>query len=490
MNNFRGAIFIVVAILTAPAISAQQRYSLADIISRAKTHSTAAKQVETQKENRYWQYRYYKTEYNPQLRLTGNLPTYYKRVDPILQPDGTIVYLGREQTDNFLQLGLVQPIRFTGGEVSINTNLNYFKDFRNNSFLEEQWSGTVMNIRFTQPLLSFNRLRWQRKTQPLLYEESKRQFVEQTETISRQAVERFFNVIANQIALRTALYNLANNDTIYKIEQGRYNIGTTSKDKILQVELQLLRSRQDVAQARLNLETATLQLRSYIGLTDTDPVELVLPDVIPEFDVNVDEALQFARQNRSDYIAFERRRIEADLAVAQAEGERFRGTTLTAAYGLNNNGLAVGDIYNNPQEQQMVNLTLSVPVLDWGRNRSYTRTAEANKKLNDYIIAQDEVTFEQDIYTKVRQFEMLRLQIEITKKADEVAQERYNVAQNRYLIGKIDITNLSIALTEKDQAKRSYIEALQMFWEAYYELRRITLYDFATRQPLYTGQEP
>jgi outer membrane protein TolC len=200
--------------------------------------------------------------------------------------------------------------------------------------------------------------------------------------------------------------------------------------------------------------------------------------------------LQFARQNRSDYIAFERRRIEADLAVAQAEGERFRGTTLTAAYGLNNNGLAVGDIYNNPQEQQMVNLTLSVPVLDWGRNRSYTRTAEANKKLNDYIIAQDEVTFEQDIYTKVRQFEMLRLQIEITKKADEVAQERYNVAQNRYLIGKIDITNLSIALTEKDQAKRSYIEALQMFWEAYYELRRITLYDFATRQPLYTGQEP
>jgi outer membrane protein TolC len=347
-----------------------------------------------------------------------------------------------------------------------------------------------MNIRFTQPLLSFNRLRWQRKTQPLLYEESKRQFVEQTETISRQAVERFFNVIANQIALRTALYNLANNDTIYKIEQGRYNIGTTSKDKILQVELQLLRSRQDVAQARLNLETATLQLRSYIGLTDTDPVELVLPDVIPEFDVNVDEALQFARQNRSDYIAFERRRIEADLAVAQAEGERFRGTTLTAAYGLNNNGLAVGDIYNNPQEQQMVNLTLSVPVLDWGRNRSYTRTAEANKKLNDYIIAQDEVTFEQDIYTKVRQFEMLRLQIEITKKADEVAQERYNVAQNRYLIGKIDITNLSIALTEKDQAKRSYIEALQMFWEAYYELRRITLYDFATRQPLYTGQEP
>ena len=143
------------------------------------------------------------------------------------------------------------------------------------------------------------------------------------------------------------------------------------------------------------------------------------------------------------------------------------------------------DVYHEPLEQQFINLSLSVPILDWGRNKSYTRTAIANKKLNDYIIAQDEVTFEQDVYTRVGQFEMLRLQIEITKKADEVAQERYIVAQNRYLVGKIDITNLNIALNEKDAAKRSYIDALKQFWVAYFELRRTTLYDFATRQLLY-----
>jgi outer membrane protein TolC len=85
----------------------------------------------------------------------------------------------------------------------------------------------------------------------------------------------------------------------------------------------------------------------------------------------------------------------------------------------------------------------------------------------------------------VRQFEMLRLQIEITKKSDQVAQQRYLVAQNRYLIGKIDITNLNIALNEKDSAKRSYLEALKSFWTAYYDLRRLTLYDFAAKRLLY-----
>ena len=97
--------------------------------------------------------------------------------------------------------------------------------------------------------------------------------------------------------------------------------------------------------------------------------------------------------------------------------------------------------------------------------------------------------FEQEIITQVRQFEMLRLQIEITRKSDEVAQERYVVAQNRYLIGKIDITNLNIALTEKDTAKRSYLLALKSFWTAYYNLRRLTLYDFANRKALYLSQE-
>ncbi len=488
MNNRLSVFIFLFSFLCFSQLSAQQAFTLQDIIERAKRQSPASKQAETRKENSYWQYRYYKTEFNPQLRLTGNIPTYYKRVNPVLQPDGTIEYKPLRQTDNFLQLGLLQPISFTGGEISVNTNLNYFRDFTNENTANEQWSGTVMNIRLTQPLLTFNRLRWQRMTEPLLFEESKREFVEENELISRQAVERFFNVIENQIALQIAQFNLANNDTIYKIEQGRYNIGTTSKDKLLQVELQLLRSRQDVAQARLNLQTARLQLRSFIGIMDNDQVELVLPEEIPQFTVTVDEALQYAKENRSDYIAFQRRRIEADRGVAQAKGERFRGTNITASYGLNNNGIAVDDVYQDPLEQQYINLSLSVPILDWGRNKSYTRTAMANKKLNDYIIAQDEVTFEQDVYTKVGQFEMLRLQSEITRKADEVAQERYIVAQNRYLIGKIDITNLNIALNEKDAAKRSYIDALKQFWLAYYELRRTTLYDFATRQLLYTPE--
>ena len=132
------------------------------------------------------------------------------------------------------------------------------------------------------------------------------------EFISRQATQRFFSYLDAQINLQIAQFNLANNDTIYKIETGRYNIGTTSKDRLLQVELQLLRSQQDVAQARLDLETSRLNLRTYIGINEDIDIELILPTDIPEFDVEYMEALNYAKENRSDYLAFERRRIDAE----------------------------------------------------------------------------------------------------------------------------------------------------------------------------------
>ena len=485
-NLTAGSLFLITFFLSLSS-SAQQRFTLEDIIQRAKNQSPSSKWAETRKENRFWSYRSFRTNYNPQLRLEGQLPVYYKSVRQVGQPDGTYNYTPVQQTNNEVTLGLRQPLPFSGGIISANSGLGFFKDYNDETPQAEQWSGSVFNIALNQPIFAFNQYRWDKKIEPLVYEESKREYVEEMEDIAGTAVQRFFNVLEQQINHQMASFNLANNDTIYKIEQGRYNIGTTSLDKLLQVELQLLNSRQQVAQASLDLETARLQLRSFIGLNDGEQFQLVLPEEIPQFSVSVDEALEYAKQYRADYIGFKRRRLQGEESVAQARGRRFQ-VDARAAYGLNNNGLILPDVYSNPTEQQQFSLGFSIPVLDWGRNKAMMQTAIATKKLTDFQIAQDEVNFEQEVMTQVRQFEMLRLQLEITKKSDEVAAERYNVSQNRYLIGKIDITNLNLALNEKDDAKRRYIQALRDFWFAYYNLRQLTLYDFAARKLLYNPE--
>lgn len=482
MNKIRYILFVsfLTTAFAAPVLG-QQVYSLEDVIQMAKNQSPFAKQAETRKENRYWSFRYYKSNYNPQLRLNGNLPGYNQDYFQNRLDDGTIRFQSQEQTTMAVNLGLEQPISLTGGTLSLNTGVNRYEDFRSNF---RQYSGTVVNIRLDQPILGFNDLRWDNKTEPLRYEESKREFVEELESISQTATTYFFNVLDAQIGLQLATFNLANNDTIYKIEQGRYNIGTTTKDKLLQAELQLLQSQQQVTAARINLQNSKLALRSYIGLRESDEFTLMLPEEIPPLSLDSEHALQLARDNRADYIAFERRKIEADRQVAQARGQRFQ-INLMASYGLNNSGDQMRELYNDPLSERRVNVGFNFPVLDWGRNRGRMRSAIANQKLENYIIDQDAVIFEQEVITHVAQFEILLSHIEITKKSDEIANERYIVSQNRYLIGKIDITNLNIALKEKDEAKRAYVDALQAFWTAYYELRRLTLFDFSTNRLLY-----
>ncbi len=486
MNNRFVIIFVLLVSLSTVA-HAQVKLSLMDVIEQAKGQSPSAKAAETRKKNFYWQYRSFKSNYNPSLNLSGSLPGYNRDFSPISQDDGTLAYRSRQQLSSNLNLGLIQPIAVTGGEISINSSLNQFNNLNTaDTEINPIYNSTLFNLRLVQPIFGFNDLKWNKRTEPLRYEESKRSYVEEMEAISAEATRRYFDYLDAQINLQIAAFNLANNDTIFNIERGRYNIGTTSKDKLLQVELQLLRSKQDAVQANLDLQTSRLALRRYIGLQDSgsNTLELGLPEELPQFDIPLGEALEYAKQNRADYIEFKRRLVEANRDVAQARAQRTE-TNLEASFGLNNTGATIPDTYVESKDQQRINLTLSVPILDWGRSKSRVQTALANKELTEYTLAQEVENFEQEIITLVSRFEVLRSQVEITQKSDEVAEERYNVAQSRYLIGKIDITNLNIALTEKDNARRGYINALRSFWTAFFDLRRLTLYDFSKGELLY-----
>ena len=63
-------------------------------------------------------------------------------------------------------------------------------------------------------------------------------------------------------------------------------------------------------------------------------------------------------------------------------------------------------------------------------------------------------------------------------------QKGYDITKARYLIGKISITDLNIAQREADQSKSNYVNALWTYWSNYYQLRRLTLYDFKLDLPI------
>jgi outer membrane protein TolC len=304
------------------------------------------------------------------------------------------------------------------------------------------------------------------------------------------ATNRFFDLLLAQMNLNIANINLANNDTIYKIGEGRYNLGKIAENELLDLELNVMTSRLQVAQALLDLETSSLRLRTFLGLANVENFRLQLPDDIPLFEVDESTAISMARNNRADALGFTRRQLEAERDVAQAKGTTGLNADLFASFGISGRSEAtLLDMYRNTVDQQSVQVGFEIPIVDWGRQKSRVKTAQANLKLEEYTIELDEINFNEAIFTQVKQFEMLREQVAISERADVIAQKRYDIAKNRYLIGKISITDMNIALRDKDDAKRAYIQSLRDFWTAYYNLRLLTLYDFETNEILYTPAE-
>ena len=451
------------------------RLTLQQVVEMAKGKSIAAKQAATLKENKYWQWRTFKSNFQPQLSLNGVLPAYTNSFQEVIQPDGTIVFQPVKYNNSSLNLALSQSIAATGGTVFGTTQLQRYDDFNRNFKL---YNGVPYGIGYSQPLARFNQLKWDQKIEPLKYNESRQAYIESMELIAIRATNFFFELLLAQVNLQIAETNFANTKNILRIAKEKFDIGKVSRNEILQLELEQLKAQKSVGIAKRDMEISTLNLRTYTGLTNNDKISLVLPTETKSTEIKPEKVLSEALENRSDAIAFMRRTAEAKRDVAKAKGDNGINATLTARLGYSKSSTTFSKVYQAPRSQQLIQLEFDIPILDWGRSKSRLKTAEANKQFTEYAVEQDKQNFAQEIYTQVTLYQMMKEQLVLNAKADTIASEKYQIAKDRYVLGNLSITDLSIAFQENDQAKRDYILGLKDFWTAYYQLRYLSLYDF------------
>ncbi|WP_214227946.1 TolC family protein [Pedobacter sp. B4-66] len=466
-------------VVKSQSLSDTVKLNLQDVIEIAKTHSTAAVQAATIRENQYWQYKTFKSNYSPQLSLDGTLPQFSKTNIPVIQPDGTVEFKPVTNDNSQVNLGLTQNIGLTGGQLFLGSNVLRFSDFDRK---QTRYNGNPLIIGLNQPLFAFNSLSWDKKIEPLRYEESQKKYREDLEVVGRDASELFFSLLIAQINKDIAAKNLSNNETIYKIGEGKAALGRLSKDELLRLKLGVLNARKAVSQANVDAETSDLQLKSFIGFSATNQIQLILPENLLTFEVDATVAVQQAKNNRQKAIEFKRALLEADKDVAKAKGENGLKVNLFGTFGLTNVANQLPGIYRNAKDQQEISLGFQIPILDWGRSASRIKTAQSNRKLVEANIKQAQINFEQEIYTTLRQLVMIKEQMQTNAEADITANERFEIAKKRYFLNDLSITDLNIALQEKDQARRDYIFSLKSFWNAYFSLRVLTLYDFATNK--------
>lgn len=485
--------FVVLLALSGNLAQAQPdtlRMGLEEVVRMAQTGAPDVQIAETAVKNGFWRYQSFLADYRPQISFGATLPNLNRSIQTITLPNGSDAFIDRALMSNLANLSLEQDVALTGGSIFAQTALERIDIFEtDNNPGSTSYLSTPFAIGFQQPLFQFNALKWAKEIQPLVYDEAQRAFSEDLEDVAYNAALLFFDVLVAQLNLEAAQRDKRDADTLLVISRGRFDVGRIAETELLQIELSAMNADASLASSRLDLQTSTEALRNFLGIQEAVYFEPATPGEIPVFDIDADQALSLARQNRSESVGFERQLREADREVARAKGTTGPSADINGYFALSQTANMFGDAYVDPLDQERLNIRLNVPIADWGKARSRIEIARSNQELTQLQVRQNRVNFEQEILIKVQQFSLLRNQVDLALRAYDVARRQLEITRQRYRIGKIAIADLNISISQEASARAAYVSALRDFWLAYYDLRRLTLYDFENQQSLKQSRE-
>ncbi len=418
----------------------------------------------------------------PQFGLTATAPSYNRAIIPVLQPDGTTLFQPQDETSARVDATVTQRVPLIGGDLSFVSSLSRLSRSGESAF--ESWTSTPFSISFRQDLLRPNSLGWDRREQPLRLEAAERAYLEAREDVAISVTGFFFDLHAARVNLANQVANAATNDTLYTLNKGRFEVGKIGENDLLQSELALLRARNSLDAARLEADRAEAALRIAVGLPASAPVAIRVTGDVPAVDADTAVAVAEALRNRASVSEVALQEVQANRRVTEARLSNWAGAALTASYGFNATGPERRLAYANLLEARQFSLALQLPLWQWGAHAGTVAAAKADLERAESQAELSRLQLIQEAHFAALGLDQARRTLVIASKADTVAGKRFEVALNRYIIGRIQLDNLFVAQSEKDQALAASVQALRGYWLAYFRLRRSTLYDFVAKTPL------
>lgn len=442
---------------------------------RARRNSVDAEVALNQLKSAYWEYRSYRAELLPEVSLNATLPSYRKQYSSYMNNDGSYSFVRNNYLQMDGELSVTQNIWLTGGKVSVNTSLDFYRQLGSPAF--NRYMTIPVALTLTQPIFGVNNLKWDRRIEPVRYSEAKAQFLSATENVALTAINYYFSLLMAQENHSIAEQNLENAERLYEVAKEKREMGRISQNDLLQMELNLLNAKSDLTDCVSDLKSNMFNLRSFLDYGENVDIVPEIPVDVPEVEINYGDALEKALANNKFAKNMLHRQLEADYEVAKAKGAQ-REINLFAQIGYTGTDKNFAGGYQNLKDNQVVEIGFEIPLVDWGRRKGKVKVAESNRKLVESQVRQENMNFNQNLFILVERYGNQLRQLETARRADEIAQKRYATNVETFLIGKISTLDLNDSRVKKDEARREYVNELYRFWNYYYQIRSLTLWDY------------
>jgi len=457
-----------------------------DCINIAADESIDAKNAENTFITSFLEYQSYKISRLPSMSLHSTPLQYNSSYTQRYDFDQNIdVYRLQNSIYSSVGLSVRQNVGFTGGTVTLDTSLDYLNNNSANSY--SQLSSVPIKISYSQQLFGFNDFKWNKKLEPLKYRIAEKQYLYAIEEITERAVAYFFDYAIACKEYEMAIENMLSADSLYRSGLERDRISAISPADIDILNIDCLNTKNSVKTAHTNLIKTRRVLAIFLKLDPTvlETTQAKLPSNISPIDISYDNAMALVQENNPEALANEQTLLQAEMNLERTKKGSWFNANISASIGFNQVGNNFKDVYNDLSRQSIVGLSLSVPIFDWGDRKGRIKIADVKLESAKFAIEQNNKSLEQEILTTINDIYSYSSMIITSEEILHLAQSAYEITKRRFLIGKADTNSLTLALSRKIEAMRNYLSVLKNYWVAYYKMRRLTLYDFERKQPIY-----
>lgn len=477
-------------ILLYPLVFSQTPLTLQDAIQQAQQNSMDALLGRNNYEISEQNFRLQRAQLFPQINLNANVPGYNSSISSVTQPDGTVKFTEVEQGLSNVGVSISQKIAATGGNLSLNSNLNRFDRLSGNAYTN--YNSQPFLLGFNQPVFRFNETKFSTKTARLNRIIGTKSFVKSNENIALKVSQLYYQTLQTQENIRLAEFNLQTTDTLLHIAQNKLELGKINEEEYLQVQLQSINLKAQLKQLKMSYTNTKTRLLQLLELPENTEVSLnSASSLVNASAINESLFTELLQQAKNNTPEFEQQKLNATQTEATMKRAKFNmlpNFNITASYGTNQSGNQLDHVYQNLLNQKSLTLGVAVPLFTSGANGASYQIARYQLNNQQLQMQLFERQIANDLLFQIRQYNMSIETIKDALLTDSIAQRRYQISINKYKAGKLTYTDLLNAQLQRDQSQLNVINATATYWQTYYQLRVNTLYDFEKGVSLYRGE--
>jgi outer membrane protein TolC len=387
-------------------------------------------------------------------------------------------------TESYGTFTVSQPVVFTDAVISLVNQFGYKDSYSEYANGSTKGFNNNLTLNLNQPLFTYNRTKLQLKELELELENSQLSYAIQLLALENQVTQAFYYVYQQQQSLDIANQAFENMQKSYEISKNKVDAGISAREEMFQAELNLATTKSDYENKQVSLENAKDDFKLLLGLSLFDDV-MVLPNI--EVDtVRVDVAFAID-QGLANRMELRQRKIsietsQFDLIRTKALNE-FKGS-LGLSVGLFGDNENLGNVYQDPTDNEKISLSLTIPLWDWGEKKSRIKASEATIETANISLEEEQNDIILGVRKVYRNLLNLQNQIGIARQNVSNAQLTYDLNLERYKNGDLTGMDLNLFQNQLSEKQLAYTNALISYKLELLNLKIQTLYDFEKKVPV------